>query len=278
MNIIKFAYNSNGVRLLPLSLAVEKLKEIGYQGIEISLDRCHFHPFINSIQELSEIKRFIVGLDMPICAVHTGSKYALGKEAFEPSLIASEPWERQKRLDFICASIDAAVWLGAPVCTVTSGFKSEEISDQDAEVFLLEALNKIFDYAGTRIKVCIEPEPGMYVGSLEKAIAVRDSLNKNLFVTLDVGHAECNSEDYLSFITKHYDIIGHMHIEDIANKVHQHLIPGNGDINFPALLQAIQNCDYKGYVSVELYTYNDKAIEAAQESLFYLNNAVKENS
>jgi len=207
---------------------------------------------------------------MPVCAVHTGAKYALGDVEFEPSLVSRETEGRQKRLDFILAAVDMAALLGAPVCTVTSGFKPGTVSDDAAEELLLEALETICAYAGGRVKICIEPEPGMFVGSLGKALAMRNELGGRLSLTLDVGHAFCNGEDYLDVIFNNPEAIGHIHIEDIAGRVHQHLIPGTGDIDFPPFFSAIQEIDYRGFVSVELYTYNDKPIEAARESMVYL--------
>ena len=47
----------------------------------------------------------------------------------------------------------------------------------------------------------------------------------------------------------------HYHFEDIAAtlRVHQHLIPGHGAIDFAATLEAIKQTDYEGWLTVELY-------------------------
>ena len=48
----------------------------------------------------------------------------------------------------------------------------------------------------------------------------------------------------------------HYHIEDIAaNRHHAHLIPGEGAIDFEAVLRAILATGYQGWVTVELYPY-----------------------
>jgi len=51
---------------------------------------------------------------------------------------------------------------------------------------------------------------------------------------------------------------------------HYHLIPGLGDMDFTAILQALKRQKYDGYLTVELYTYPDAPDEAARMSLSYL--------
>ena len=50
----------------------------------------------------------------------------------------------------------------------------------------------------------------------------------------------------------------HYHLEDIAaTRVHRHLIPGRGAIDFEATLRAIAATGYDGWLTVELYPYID---------------------
>ena len=56
----------------------------------------------------------------------------------------------------------------------------------------------------------------------------------------------------------------HYHFEDIAaTRVHQHLIPGHGAIDFAATLAAIKPTGYDGWLTVELYPYQDRPDESA---------------
>ncbi|MHB8168914.1 MAG: sugar phosphate isomerase/epimerase family protein [Thermoleophilia bacterium] len=270
MSDLKLAYNSNGMRLMPLDVAAEELSRIGYRGIEISLDHSHLHPSSCSLQSFSEIKQRLGNLGMPVCAIHTGAKYALGGFAFEPSLISVNEYERTKRISFIMAAIDTALWLGSPVCTVTSGFLPSVMQPEKAEELLLEALDDICNYAADDLTVCIEAEPGMYVGSTEKAVDIRNKLGGRLSLTLDIGHAVCNQEDPRTSLSENYSAIKHIHLEDIANQVHEHLIPGTGEIDFHGLISMVSDINYDGFVSVELYTCNDRPVEAAQKSYLYL--------
>jgi len=69
----------------------------------------------------------------------------------------------------------------------------------------------------------------------------------------------------------------HYHFEDIANtRVHAHLIPGHGAIDFAATLQAIAATNYEGWLTVELYPYIDSPDEAAREARKYLQQTLKQ--
>ena len=54
---------------------------------------------------------------------------------------------------------------------------------------------------------------------------------------------------------------------DIADtRVHRHLIPGRGAIDFQATIGAIAATGYDGWLTVELYPYIDSPDEAAREA------------
>jgi sugar phosphate isomerase/epimerase len=59
----------------------------------------------------------------------------------------------------------------------------------------------------------------------------------------------------------------HYHLEDIAaTRVHEHLIPGRGVIDFPAVFREIAATGYQGWVTVELYPYIANPDAAASEA------------
>ena len=53
-------------------------------------------------------------------------------------------------------------------------------------------------------------------------------------------------------------------------RVHRHLIPGRGAIDFEATLRAIAGTGYDGWLTVELYPYIDSPDEAAQQAHRYM--------
>ena len=92
--------------------------------------------------------------------------------------------------------------------------------------------------------------------------------NYILGLNFDVGHAFCVREDLPRAIAKLAPHIRHYHLEDIAaSRVHHHLVPGEGAIDFAATLRAIRAIGYQGWIAIELYPYVDDPDMAARTAL-----------
>ena len=63
----------------------------------------------------------------------------------------------------------------------------------------------------------------------------------------------------------------HYHFEDIAaSRVHHHLVPGAGAIDFEKTLAQIEATRYQGWITVELYPYIERPDDAARQARDYL--------
>ena len=109
----------------------------------------------------------------------------------------------------------------------------------------------------------------------EKFIETTDALaalleevdHPRLGANVDVGHAWCAGDDPAESIRRLGSRVKHLHLEDIRNRTHYHLIPGEGgEIDFAAIRQALDEVGYTGAAAVELYTYADEPDRAATES------------
>ena len=90
-------------------------------------------------------------------------------------------------------------------------------------------------------------------------------------MNFDIGHFFCVNEKPEELIKSLQKYIHHIHLEDIAeSRKHYHLIPGTGAINFSNIFSAIKEIDYNGYITVELYPYEDNPESAAMESIRFL--------
>ena len=58
-----------------------------------------------------------------------------------------------------------------------------------------------------------------------------------------------------------------MHVEDIKGRIHDHLIPGLGDIDFAAAVAALRESGYDGFLTLELYPYKQQPGEAGRRGL-----------
>ena len=86
---------------------------------------------------------------------------------------------------------------------------------------------------------------------------------------VDVRH--CVSEDIPRAIAKLAPHIRHYHFEDIAaSRVHHHLVPGRGAIDFSGVIRAIEATGYDGWLTVELYPNIDDPDVAARGAIEFL--------
>ena len=84
-------------------------------------------------------------------------------------------------------------------------------------------------------------------------------------LNFDIGHFYCVGDEPAPTVRRLARSIRHVHLEDIAaTRVHHHLVPGEGAIDFAATLQALQEIGYRGWVTIELYPYVDDPDAAAR--------------
>jgi sugar phosphate isomerase/epimerase len=84
-------------------------------------------------------------------------------------------------------------------------------------------------------------------------------------LNFDIGHFYCVGDEPAPTVHRLAPYIRHFHLEDIAaTRVHHHLVPGEGAIDFAATLNAIHAINYDGWVTIELYPYVDDPDAAAR--------------
>ncbi len=119
------------------------------------------------------------------------------------------------------------------------------------------------------VLLLIEPEPGLLLETTDQYLEVAERLNApSIGLNFDVGHAYCVREHLTQAIAKLAPHIRHYHLEDIAaTRVHHHLVPGTGAIDFAEVIAAIRQTSYNGWLTVELYPFQDNPDAAARRAL-----------
>jgi hydroxypyruvate isomerase len=103
------------------------------------------------------------------------------------------------------------------------------------------------------VRQLIEPlndidTPGFPLTTTRQALELLDRVgHDNLFVQYDVYHAQRMEGNLTATIGAHLDRIGHIQIADSPDRNQ----PGTGEINYPFVLQAIDEAGYTGHVSLE---------------------------
>ena len=193
---------------------------------------------------------------------------------WHPSWIDPDPHYRAIRREHTKRSLHLARDLGAPHVTTEPGgplFPGQTWKSA-ADIFYDELMPCIEVAEEIGMLLLIEPEPGLLIEHFDQYLEFMERIGSTLVgLNFDVGHAYCVGEDPQNWVAKMAPHTRHYHLEDIATtRVHQHLVPGRGAIDFAATLATIEQTGYDGWLTVELYPYLDDPDAAAREAKAYL--------
>ena len=117
-----------------------------------------------------------------------------------------------------------------------------------------------------QVLLLVEPEPDLLIETADQYLEFTSKIQSPyLGLNFDIGHSYCVKDDPANTIRRLGKLIRHVHLEDIAaTRVHHHMIPGEGVIDFGAALTALKDTGYDGWVTIELYTCHDNPDFAAR--------------
>lgn len=281
---MRLGYNTNGAIGYPLEGILDRLAEVGYQSVAITLDQQSLNPFAaDAWSEARRIQRRLTRLGLH-SVVETGARNLLNPwTKHHPTLLTSDPAEREFRLAFLHRAIEIAAELESDCVSLWSGVHTripeahESAADDRAHGFsrLQHGLERLLRLAEPHdLPLGFEPEPGMLVATVSDYFALRRELPHPLLrLTLDVGHVHCQREGELAEIiaAAGLDLVN-VHLEDMRVDVHEHLPFGTGEIDFPAVAVALRQVGYAGGVHVELSRHSHAFPAIAATSYDFLRN------
>jgi L-ribulose-5-phosphate 3-epimerase len=276
---MRLAYNTNGLAHHNLLDAIELLADIGYRGVSITLDHGTLNPFDPLLdRQLDQVLAALRNHELR-CVVETGARYLLDpRTKHEPTLVSANRNDRARRVDFLCRAIDISQRLGADCVSIWSGVVRDGAGQAEAWARLISSLVPVLSHAEQRnIDLAFEPEPGMLVDTrhayeeLLELLEERQTTTSRLYLTLDIGHLHCQQEFPVSDkIHQSAGRLANVHIEDMRVGAHEHLMFGDGEIDFPPVIAALAQIRYDGLLSVELSRHSHEGPSAAQRAYDFL--------
>lgn len=269
---MNFAFSSNAFRKHSLIDAMKAIARIGYRGVEIMADTPHAYPPDITYSDIRRIRRELRMYGLKVSNINAFEMWAQGN-TYHPSWIEKDPALRKKRIDHTMMVIDLAQELECPNISIEPGGPVDCAVADDPYTVFLDGLQKISDKArGCGVRVLIEPEPGLLIENSCQFLDLLTRLDPDVYgLNFDIGHFFCVGEDPAGLARMLHPVTHHYHLEDIAaSQVHQHLLPGEGAINIKEVLNSIHGTGYSGFVTVELYPYEDHPVEAAASAFKYL--------
>ncbi len=271
---LRFAYNTNGTAHHRLDDALGLIADSGYDGVALTLDIHHLDPFAGDFRaNLSSVAARLRALDLG-CVVETGARFLLNPRAkHEPTLISADAEGRARRIMFLEHALQVTAETGGEAMSFWAGVPKPGVSLAQARTWLREGIEQVVSAAAKLgVVAALEPEPGMLIETADDYRALDVT---GLKLALDTGHCIVTGErDPAASVAMFADQLGTVAMEDMKRGVHVHLPFGEGDMDVPSVLQALQNIGYSKLVCVELSRESHRADIMVPAALAYLRQAM----
>ncbi|MGB6163962.1 MAG: sugar phosphate isomerase/epimerase family protein [Pseudonocardiaceae bacterium] len=275
MRRLRYAYNTNGLTSHRLDDALTLLADTGYDGVALTLDVAHHDPFAPDLAaRTAALARRLDGLGMG-SVIETGARFLLDpRHKHQPTLVTADPDGRARRVAFLRTCIDVAADLGSEAVSFWAGVPGAGLDRGKCWRWLVEGVTDVVDHATARGVTCaFEPEPGMVVDHCEDWRRLADAVPA-LTLALDTGHCIVSGSyepaDAVRTFAPHLSACA---VEDMPRGRHEHRAPGEGDMDFPAVLGALTEVGYTRLVSVELSRDSHRADALVPAALAALREA-----
>ena len=279
---LRFAYNTNGMTHHRLDDALTLLADCGYDGVALTLDHHHLDPFAPTVlDDAAALRSRLDELGLEVM-LETGARYLLDPRAkHEPTFVTADEAGRARRAEFLERAVDLAAVLRAETVSFWAGVPKQGVDRDEAWSWLVEGVARVARHAAAAgVEISFEPEPGMLVEHAEQWERLRDAVAAGspdaspLKLALDSGH--CLVAGDLSpeqAVRRHASDLGTVAVEDMRKGVHEHLVWGEGDMDVPAVLRALQDVGYDRLVTVELSRDSHRAHDLVPRTIDYLRSS-----
>ncbi len=271
---MKLAFSTNAYLKFSFAEAVRRLAQIGYHGIEIMADVPHAWPAYLLEEQKQAIRQALADNRLEISNINAFMMNAINdprQKYWHPSWIEPDRHYRQIRIEHTKRALTLARELGGKCITTEPGGPVEPGQSWAAALALfVEMLKPVAEHAEKEgVLLLVEPEPGLLVETADQFLELMRHIDSPaVALNFDIGHFYCVGDDPATTVPRLAKYTRHYHLEDIAaTRVHHHLVPGEGAIDFAATLRAIRATGYQGWITIELYPYVDDPDAAARTAL-----------
>jgi sugar phosphate isomerase/epimerase len=278
---MKIGYNTNGLAHHRFADAVALLADNGYESIAITPDIQWLDPYQDSTNLNRQLRETVELLDRfgMQCVMESGARYLINPRVkHDPTLMDACGERRALRVDYLQRLIRMAAELNATCFSFWSGKMDQNLTQQEADQRLADGILEVLPLAeNLRVPIAFEPEPGMYIQTLDDFRRLNRLIQNGWFqLTVDLGHLYCLAEEPIADKIREYgSSIINIHIEDMKPNVHEHLMFGEGTMDFPPIFQALREINYPFALNVELSRDSHRADQVLPKSANFLRQMIQ---
>jgi hydroxypyruvate isomerase len=166
----------------------------------------------------------------------------------------------------IVAAVDACAEAGFPNVITFSGFRKGMPDDVGLENTVAglktvigyaekKKVNLIFEVLNSRVDVEMKGHPDYMADKVEWAVEVCKRIGSpRLKILFDVYHVQIMQGDIITRIRQFAEYIGHYHVAGVPGR---HELDENQELNYPAIMRAIAETKFEGFVAQEFIPTRD---------------------
>jgi len=271
---MKFAICNETFLDWPFDSAFAFAAECGYTGIEIAPFTLNHDAREITGEQREEVRRLAAAHKLEVVGLH----WLLAKtEGFHLTSPDAEVRRRTSAyvqdLVRLCGDIGGTRMIfGSPQQrNVLSGVTPEEAFDYAAGV--VSECTPLLEKTG--VTLCMEPlapAEGNFLNTADEAVRLIEKVgHPNVRLILDCKAMSSEAAPIPELIRRHVKHLAHFHAND-PNKQG----PGFGELDFRPIFAALQEVDYGGWVSVEVFDYAPGIERLARESIDYMRKTLAE--
>ena len=274
---LRFAFNTNGCANHRLDDALSLIADSGYDGVALTLDHHHLDPFAPDFEARAErFRQQLVDLGLGL-VIETGARYLLDpRRKHEPTLLSPDADGRAQRIDFLCRAIRLCAICDGEAVSFWAGVPRHDVDREQAWRCLVDGVARVADEAAAR-NVCLafEPEPGMLVETVDDFLRLKAAVARRtdapLTLALDTGHCMVTGErEPADAVCEFRGQLGTVTLEDMRRGVHEHLPFGEGEMDVPAVLAALNGIGFEKLVCIELSRESHRAHAMIPQAIAWL--------
>ena len=265
---MKFAICNETFQDWPLDRALQFARECGYTGIEFAPFTIQKNAYDIPLAQRESIRRQTEMAGLEVVGLHWLLAFTQGYYLTSPDRqIRQETSDYIAELGRLCRDLGGQILvLGSPKQrNLLPGVSHDQGLQYAAEV-LQNACPTLLECGVVLAVEPLGPEEGDFLRTAdlaEQLIAMVDSPACRLH--LDVKAMSSESQPITQIIRDHAPQMVHFHANDANRRG-----PGMGEIDFIPILAALEEIDYGGWVSVEVFDYTPGPEALARESIEYL--------
>jgi sugar phosphate isomerase/epimerase len=229
----------------PILDVLDAAEEAGYPGVEFGTPPRHFSPW--DPEEVEAVARRLPSLPCAPVSMHAPFGGLL-------DLANADAHERDVAIGRILTAAKALRHLGGTLLVVHPTDYSRGHHDVEPRLACAaDALRRLIEATSTfGVTVAIEtPLPHLIGGHPDEFASLLQRVGPAARVCLDTGHT------YLGRFTRRFvELAGerlvHVHAHDNHGHFDDHLAPGDGEIDWPAIVTMLDDAKYAGWIILEL--------------------------